>query len=328
MKRGIGVAAVLAAVIVTTGTSQVVSSPAAEAAVPCSVTQGSLPDPVDLAPGASVTRTFVVIPPDDRADLTLADLDVYLGFVDYVAGPEIHVDHAGESVQLMGPYPTGLPPQSFSITYDDAAPTPLGQQSPSGRYQPPAGFKPLRAFNGTKLGGSYTLRIYNSSGADVHLRDWKLVMAPNTCDSDGDGVEQSADNCPTVGNADQLDWDADGVGNACDPTPGTAPGPPTGTCTSGCAYARTVGLRHKEARHRLVGKVESVAVGCESGVPVTIWRKRSGADRKLLVVTTRATGAFRTKAPRRAGRYYAAVGSAAEPLCGHDTSRVVRIRRR
>ena len=51
-------------------------------------------------------------------------------------------------------------------------------------------------------------------------------------------------------------------------------------------------------RHRLVGTVESAAVGCRSDVPVTIWRKRSGEDRKLIVVTTRATGKFRTKAPR------------------------------
>jgi hypothetical protein len=36
-------------------------------------------------------------------------------------------------------------------------------------------------------------------------------------DADGDGVRDPDDNCPTVSNADQLDQDADGVGNACDP---------------------------------------------------------------------------------------------------------------
>ena len=329
MSRGIRAFAVLAAVIVTAGTAHVISSPEAEAAVPCTVTQGSLAAPVDLAPGASATRTFVVTPPDDRADLTLADLDVYFSFVDYVAGPEIFVEHAGVTVQLMGFYDTSYK-SPFSITYDDEAPTPLGQESPSGSYQPPFGFPPLKGFDGSKLGGGYTVTINNKTGAAVHLRDWKLVMTPNTCDADADGIEQRVDNCPTVANTDQADWDADGVGNACDATPGSAPPPPvvdTPTCTTGCTYARTIGLRHQVRRHRLVGKVGSPAVGCSAGVEVTIWRKRPGADRKLVVLTTRSTGKFRTKAPRRPGRYYASAGSAAQPLCSPSTSPIVRIRR-
>jgi hypothetical protein len=35
-------------------------------------------------------------------------------------------------------------------------------------------------------------------------------------DEDGDGVGDSCDNCPAVGNADQSDLDGDGVGDACD----------------------------------------------------------------------------------------------------------------
>jgi hypothetical protein len=35
-------------------------------------------------------------------------------------------------------------------------------------------------------------------------------------DSDGDGVPDSIDNCPSVQNPDQLDTDGDGIGNACD----------------------------------------------------------------------------------------------------------------
>jgi len=47
-------------------------------------------------------------------------------------------------------------------------------------------------------------------------------------DSDGDGVPNSADNCPEVANADQADTDADGYGDACDPCPNTAD--PSGHC--------------------------------------------------------------------------------------------------
>lgn len=37
-------------------------------------------------------------------------------------------------------------------------------------------------------------------------------------DTDGDGVDDSSDNCPLVANADQADSDEDGIGNVCDTT--------------------------------------------------------------------------------------------------------------
>ncbi len=41
-------------------------------------------------------------------------------------------------------------------------------------------------------------------------------------DADGDGVADSADNCPFTANADQVDADGDGVGDACDNCPAVA----------------------------------------------------------------------------------------------------------
>jgi len=38
-------------------------------------------------------------------------------------------------------------------------------------------------------------------------------------DTDGDGVADICDNCPTVANADQADGDFDGIGDACDKCP-------------------------------------------------------------------------------------------------------------
>jgi len=41
-------------------------------------------------------------------------------------------------------------------------------------------------------------------------------------DSDGDGVCDQTDNCPTVANPSQADGDGDGLGDACDPCTGGA----------------------------------------------------------------------------------------------------------
>jgi hypothetical protein len=48
---------------------------------------------------------------------------------------------------------------------------------------------------------------------------------PSQPDADLDGVPDQHDNCPFTPNEDQLDWDGDGMGNACDISKGTAPDP-------------------------------------------------------------------------------------------------------
>jgi len=42
------------------------------------------------------------------------------------------------------------------------------------------------------------------------------VQVTVIADSDNDGIADSSDNCPSISNANQLDTDSDGTGNACD----------------------------------------------------------------------------------------------------------------
>ncbi len=54
-------------------------------------------------------------------------------------------------------------------------------------------------------GFSYTFPAHSLTALEIDL------------DTDGDGVPNASDNCPTVANADQTDSNGNGVGDACDP---------------------------------------------------------------------------------------------------------------
>lgn len=171
---------------------------------------------------------------------------------------------------------------------------------------------------------------------------------PCSTDSDGDGVPDCDDPCPS----DPYDTCDDPPPTTNPPTtqpptsqpPTTQPTPtqppaptstptatPTGVptalpgCQTACAYVRRVDLRVTATK--LKGAVDSVAQGCRADATVTLWRAKKGADRRLVVLTSKQTGTFRTGRPARAGRYYVTVTSPEQPLCASATSPTVRVRR-
>ncbi|MGB2953447.1 MAG: M36 family metallopeptidase, partial [Gaiellaceae bacterium] len=58
--------------------------------------------------------------------------------------------------------------------------------------------------------GTYYLDVDAASGSGTYTLE-------TLADTDGDGIPDPSDNCPTVPNPSQADWDHNGKGDACDP---------------------------------------------------------------------------------------------------------------
>ncbi|MFK8030013.1 MAG: thrombospondin type 3 repeat-containing protein [Gammaproteobacteria bacterium] len=75
-------------------------------------------------------------------------------------------------------------------------------------------------FNQTLAAGTYRLVIKTNitpGGFDTNADfNFSTIFTELFSDNDGDGVNDSADNCFLVANSDQVDTDNDGYGNACD----------------------------------------------------------------------------------------------------------------
>jgi choice-of-anchor A domain-containing protein len=98
--------------------------------------------------------------------------------------------------------------------------------------------------NGSFDGGIYARSLTGNAEGHINpLQDREICSEPSQ-DSDGDGITDGQDNCPTEPNADQQDTDEDGMGDACECSDVLCPFPEAcyeaGVCnprTGTCVYA-------------------------------------------------------------------------------------------
>ena len=71
---------------------------------------------------------------------------------------------------------------------------------------------------GSSLPPIDTLEMTPVSPASLYfyIEAWSYTPTPVFIDSDDDGIADDADNCPSESNPEQLDFDRDGLGDACD----------------------------------------------------------------------------------------------------------------
>ena len=77
----------------------------------------------------------------------------------------------------------------------------------------------LSILNGVFSSGDWSLLVVDDAEYDTGSIDsWNIYFCGSPpVDSDGDGLTDNVDNCPSISNADQADFDNDDLGDICDP---------------------------------------------------------------------------------------------------------------
>jgi matrixin/thrombospondin type 3 repeat protein len=149
---------------------------------------------------------------------------------------------------------------------------------------------------------------FDGRGAAVHADDIAAVRAlypgpggadPTVDDSDGDGITDAHDDCPSIPNAAQTDSDGDGVGDLCDPCP-LAPGG-EGACQP--IYVSRLGIRRAGAHSRLVWRG---SLDLPGDIPLSAARVVLVAGSGIVVDSAMGSALVHssaTRAPRQSLRY-------------------------
>ncbi len=286
-----------------------------------------------LGVDVNITDSRVVTDIDITADLTHPDASA-LSL--HLLSPQTQYPSLQPTVQAMNP---GLASGAFNgvYTFDEevGAATISGANPAPGTYLP---ITPEAALEGHPAAGRWSLWINNYNASPGTIRSFTLTLTYATCDIDGDGTEDSVDNCLTVPN-DQANHDLDALGDACDldmdgdNLPNLGDGCPivASANPTGCPSAsRRAGLRYLKGKNKLQVRISSPVASCAANARIVLWRARKKRDVRLVVVNANSQGRHRFKVPRGA-RYYVTVSpsySSGVAECTNATSRAVRVPRR
>ena len=112
----------------------------------------------------------------------------------------------------------------FTVKYD-------GRGDPGATWIDAGAGTGIRRFNSITNDDDYATAITADANGNIYVTGRAKISSPTydavtikylnrtPVDTDNDSVADVNDNCPTVANPDQLNWDSDGLGDACDPTP-------------------------------------------------------------------------------------------------------------
>ena len=183
----------------------------------------ALPTPLSI-PDANltgITSTITIANPSLLTDLNVC-LDISHGYVGDLIVSLTHQETARTVTIVDRP---GVPTSTFGCSgnnilaiLDDEASSQVESECAITAPTFPGTFRPnnlLSAFDGESVSGNWVLRVSDNASPDAGtLNGWSLVVC--AADADCDGVADSVDNCLSVLNPNQADFDADGQGDACD----------------------------------------------------------------------------------------------------------------
>lgn len=166
--------------------------------------------------GNGITTAEVFVPDSNR----IADLNVLVNIEhSYLEDLTIYLIAPNETVIELVDANGGEANNYTNTVFDSEAEQSISSGSApfSGNYRPIGNLSDL---NGMIMYGSWQLRIIDNyledTGRLISFELQACLIGEIQPNSDSDSWVDSMDNCPSLANEDQADYDADGVGDLCD----------------------------------------------------------------------------------------------------------------